>query len=129
MRRALLIAMLTAAAAAPAAGARPAPPDPVSTGTTAAAQRHIDLRSPARDAGGARRVAHTSGRLDPTAPGYEEIVHSVPVPQAQATSDRGFQWGDAGIGAASMLGVVGIVAGVAVLLTRRRRGGAVIASH
>jgi hypothetical protein len=36
-------------------------------------------------------------------------------------SSGGFDWGDAGIGAAGMLGLFGIAAGAALLLTARRR--------
>ncbi len=40
------------------------------------------------------------------------------VPATQATSSTGFDWGDAGIGAAGMLTVIGLGAG-AVAITRR----------
>ncbi len=42
-------------------------------------------------------------------------------PAAVATSSEGFDWGDAGIGAAAMVAIAAITGGVAVELGRRRR--------
>jgi hypothetical protein len=49
----------------------------------------------------------------------------VEVPDAPS----GFDWGDAGIGAAGMLGLFGIAAGSALLLTGRKRRGVSVATH
>jgi hypothetical protein len=47
----------------------------------------------------------------------------IPVLEARNASSGGFDWGDAGIGAAGMLAIFSIAAGVALLLTGRRRHG------
>ena len=46
----------------------------------------------------------------------------VPTIVADGTPSTGFDWGDAGIGAAGMFGLFAIAAGSALLLTIRRRG-------
>jgi hypothetical protein len=46
----------------------------------------------------------------------------VPTIVADGTPSAGFDWGDAGIGAAGMFGLFAIAAGSALLLTIRRRG-------
>jgi len=75
----------------------------VARDTTPAA---IDLRSP--DARGTTGV--------PTfEPGVVAPTHVVHVPA------NGFQWGDAGIGAAATLGLIALCGGVLLLLTSRRR--------
>jgi hypothetical protein len=48
---------------------------------------------------------------------------SVPRLQVVEASSRGFEWGDAGIGAAGVLALVSVGTGAAMLLSRRRRGG------
>jgi hypothetical protein len=45
----------------------------------------------------------------------------VPVVAAQANPSNGFDWGDAGIGAAGMLGLFGIAGASALMLTGRKR--------
>jgi hypothetical protein len=53
-----------------------------------------------------------------------------PVVEVRGTPAGGFDWGDAGIGAAGMLGLFSIAAGSALLLTgRRRRQGVSVATH
>jgi hypothetical protein len=77
-----------------------------------------DLRSPdARDAGVASRQAPTQS---PPAAVVERV----------ATASDGFDWGDAGIGAAGMLGLIGLGTGAAVVLgsQRRRSGRSALAS-
>ena len=64
-----------------------------------------DLRSP--DAQGAARI------LPPATPASVIEVREVP--------SSGFDWGDAGIGAAGMLALFSIAAGSTLLLTNRRR--------
>lgn len=67
-----------------------------------------DLRSPdARDAGVVRQSASSL---------------SAPAPSPVAAPSGGFSWGDAGIGAAGMLGLLLGGAGVSVLVAHHRRG-------
>jgi hypothetical protein len=61
--------------------------------------------------------------------GAATIAVAAPPVVAQPGSDDGFAWGDAGIGAAGMLGVIGIVTGVGVLTIRRRRDDVAIPTH
>jgi len=60
--------------------------------------------------------AGVNGGLGPS--GGADAQHAVTARSAQATSSTGFDWGDAGIGAAGMLTLIGLGAG-AVSLTRR----------
>ncbi len=60
--------------------------------------------------------AGVNGGLGPSS--GAEAQHAVAVHATQATSSTGFDWGDAGIGAAGMLTLVGLGAG-AVAITRR----------
>jgi hypothetical protein len=46
----------------------------------------------------------------------------IPVVEARNAPSSGFDWGDAGIGAAGMLALFSIAGGAALLLTGRRRG-------
>ena len=46
----------------------------------------------------------------------------IPVVEARDVPSSGFDWGDAGIGAAGMLALFSIAGGAALLLTVRRRG-------
>lgn len=65
-------------------------------------------------------VSHTShtalGPTDASSGGYDFVATAVP---ATAQSGSGFQWGDAGIGAAGAVALMG--AGAAASLTVRRR--------
>lgn len=74
-----------------------------------------DLRSPdARDAA-----------RDIPARGVSTVTVAVPADPA-----GGFDWGDAGIGAAAMVALFSIAAGAALLVTGRRRGRSVrVATH
>jgi hypothetical protein len=91
-------------------------PDAVDAGQTPRPAPRIDLRSPdARDA---------ATRAPATAP-----IAVVPAAAQPSPDDDGFGWGDAGIGAAGMLGVIGIVTGVGVLTIRRRRDDVALPSH
>ncbi len=61
----------------------------------------------------------------PSGPAYNvqnqgDAEQTAPTPVA-AASDSGFEWGDAGIGAGSMLALAGIAAGGYVLLRNRGR--------
>ena len=46
-----------------------------------------------------------------------------PVVEVRQSATNGFDWGDAGIGAAGMIALFSIAAGSALLLTTRRRQG------
>jgi hypothetical protein len=95
-----------------------------------------DLRSPDAQDAAASRGLYESGRgpyvLDRGygSPDAADVARdlppvriSAPVVQASAPSG-GFDWGDAGIGAAGMLGLFSIAAGSVLLMTGRRRRGA-----
>jgi hypothetical protein len=70
-----------------------------------------DLRSPdARDA--AKNVVIT----------YEPGKVSTPSEQVSQLPSNGFDWGDAGIGAAGMLALVAVASGTLLIVGHRRRG-------
>ncbi len=112
----LTTALVIGAAVWPAgAYASTDPPSPVVPNAVAGGQ---DLRSPdARDA--AREVAIAA----PTAT-HADVSATGPT----ASVSDGFEWGDAGIGAAVILGLVSL-ASAAVLVTGRGRGGAPAGPH
>jgi hypothetical protein len=96
-------------------------PDARDAALQAQASQSQDLRSPdARDAAGTASPAEiTAARAQsPTAPAETPGVS--PSRSAPSVSD-GFEWGDAGIGAAIMLALVSLASGT-VLLTGRSRG-------
>lgn len=66
----------------------------------------IDMRSP-------------DARATTGVPTFEPSV--VAPPQVVRVSEDGFQWGDAGIGAAATLGLIALCGGLLLLLTNRRR--------
>ena len=71
-----------------------------------------DLRSPdTRDAAEGRGTIHSP-----------EVTTVIKVPQASPTADAGLDWGDTGIGAAGMLGLILLGLGVALTVTHRRQG-------
>jgi hypothetical protein len=86
-------------------------------------QTYQDLRSPdARDAGQAAQVKQDLRSPDARDAGRPE---SPPVPtpivEIREVPTSGFDWGDAGIGAAAILALSSIAGGFALLLTTRRR--------
>jgi hypothetical protein len=102
-RKATFAAVLAAAAImAPSAGAMP-----------------IDEHMPAI----VEVPAAVNGGLGPT--GGAEAQHAGAVHATQATSSNGFDWGDAGIGAAGMLTLIGLGAGAAAINRRGEHGDAV----
>jgi hypothetical protein len=94
----------------------------------ASASTWEDLRSPdakdaAREAG-----AFTGPSQDLRSPDAKDaarelprVVVSPPVVEVREAPSGGFDWGDAGVGAASALGLFSIAAGSALLVTGRRR--------
>jgi hypothetical protein len=104
-------------------------------GGTASASQYQDLRSPdARDA--AREAGAVVGpSQDLRSPDARDaarelprVVVSPPLVEVREAPSGGFDWGDAGIGAAGTLGLFSIAAGSALLLTGRRRRGALRAA-
>jgi hypothetical protein len=97
--------------------------------------QYQDLRSPdARDA--AREARPVTGpSQDLRSPDARDaardlprVVVSPPLVEVREAPSGGFDWGDAGIGAAGMLGLFSIAAGSALLVTGRRRRGALRAA-
>jgi hypothetical protein len=77
-----------------------------------ASQSYQDLRSPdARDAG------------------RTPVQVPTPVVEIREVPGSGFDWGDAGIGAAGMLALFSIAAGVALTVGARRRRGVGMPAH
>jgi hypothetical protein len=120
-RHILTAAALLAVCATPAAGA---------------AGEYRDLRSPdAVDAAEHRGLYETDkgpyllnrdyGSPDAvdTARDLPRVVVTPRVVEVRETPSGGFDWGDAGIGAAGVLGLFSIAAGSALLVTGRRRRG------
>jgi hypothetical protein len=130
MRRTQLIttAALVAACAVPATAAAESQdlrsPDARDAAAAAEAQAYQDLRSP--DARDAATAAGTQGYQDLRSPdardaGRTPVEVSAPIVEIREVPGSGFDWGDAGIGAAGMVALFSIAAGVALLLGGRRR--------
>jgi uncharacterized membrane protein YphA (DoxX/SURF4 family) len=70
-------------------------------------------------------AAHARPNVDPIRPTVPlQPSHTIVAPdadQAAATSSSGFQWDDAGIGAGSLLVLISVGAGAAVVYRRRAR--------
>jgi hypothetical protein len=149
----IVTAALVAACALPATAA--AQQDlrmPDTRDAAAAAEEYQDLRSP--DAKDAARVvppaslgdqARTQSQPGPYTDSERKLVESPEVQGMVARASRdiratppvveargpsgGFDWGDAGIGAAGMLALFSIAAGSALLLTTRKRRQAIRVAH
>jgi hypothetical protein len=118
------------------------PPPPPSSIATSAENEYQDLRSPdAQDAAGHRGVYESEqgpyvldrGYGSPDAVDVARDLPSYPTPApVLATTDSpsgGFDWGDAGIGAAGMLALFSVAGGSALLLTGRKRRRVRMATH
>ena len=92
----------------------------------------IDLRSPdARDAArgpAASDVAKTSQTTDLRSPDARDATATstlkagvTSTPRIVRVASNGFEWSDAGIGAAAMLGLIALCGGVLLLVSSRRR--------
>ena len=92
----------------------------------------IDLRSPdARDAArgpAGSDVAKTSAITDLRSPDARDAAATstlkagvASTPHIVRATSNGFEWGDAGIGAAAMLGLIALCGGVLLLVSSRRR--------
>lgn len=86
------------------------PPDPPVGGDQALRARFGTDTLVSPDARDTARTANSPEHLPKTS--------RAPIVQ---TADSGFSWGDAGIGAAGMLGLVGLVCGTLLLATHHRR--------
>jgi hypothetical protein len=127
---------------AAASGEVAPPPSSIAAG---AADDYQDLRSPdAVDASQQRGLYAQEADKEPyvlnrdfgspdvadAARGVTPAHVSAPVVAVRDTPSSGFDWGDAGIGAAGMLALFSIAAGSALLLTgRKRRQGFGVATH
>jgi hypothetical protein len=96
-----------------------------------ASQSYQDLRSPdARDAGQAAQVPQDLRSPDARDAGRESPPVQAPVVEIREVPSGGFDWGDAGIGAAVILALSSIAAGLALMVgARRRRRGFEVATH
>jgi hypothetical protein len=139
MRRTQLIttAALVAACAVPAtAGAQGQDlrsPDARDAAAAAQAQSYQDLRSPdARDAGRTPDSVVSQDLRSPDArdAGRPPVEVPTPIVEIREVPGSGFDWGDAGIGAAGLLALFSIAAGLALMVGgRKRRRGLQVPAH
>jgi hypothetical protein len=139
LKQVAVTAVLTASIAMPATAAAKGQ-DPRNPDRQApAVQQTQDLRNPDRQAPAVqqtqdlrnpdRRAPETPGQpqdlrnADRRAPGTDEItpVDGPAVTAIELPADR-FEWGDAGIGAAGGIGLLAMLVGLTLAVTRRRRG-------
>lgn len=115
IKRSLVAGLAVSAASLPAAQARPIedPAAPVASSAVSASSVQQQL---------ARLHASVQQRFAAEG-GWPSVAASV---RSTATSPGGFQWGDAGIGAAGMVVLLGTGAGAAGAMRRRRTQLAVI---
>lgn len=88
-------------------------------------QGYQDLRSPdARDAAQAAKVEVAQDLRSPDArdAGLPEQAPPDTVVAIREVPSSGFDWGDAGIGAAGILALLSIAGGLTLMATSRRRG-------
>jgi len=106
---------------------------PASSIAQSAAQTYDDLRSPdARDAGRAANAQIVQDLRSPDArdAGRPESPAPDTVVEVREAPGNGFDWGDAGIGAATILAMLSIAAGLALTVTtRQRRRGTEMPAH
>jgi hypothetical protein len=122
---AALLAVCAVPAYADAKVIQPVAPAPES-------QSYQDLRSPdARDAGQAAQVPQDLRSPDARDAGRPESPPvQTPIVQIREVPSSGFDWGDAGIGAAAILALSSIAAGLMLMLGgRRRRRAFEVATH
>ena len=96
-------------------------------------RRYSDLRSPdARDAATASTQTAYQDLRSPDArdAGRPPVEVPTPVVEIREVPGSGFDWGDAGIGAAGLLALLSIAGGVTLMvLGRRRRRGSELPAH
>jgi hypothetical protein len=110
LQRTLVLASALAALVAPTASARPADAQPAGTQPSAAqAHSNQDLRSPdTRD--------HAIGRGTFSAPEVTVVKVTEPAPPSS-----GLDWGDAGVGAGGMLGLILLALASVLAIVHHRR--------
>jgi hypothetical protein len=136
LQRITVGAVALALAVPAAAGARedngPITRDP----PVSAAPVRTDLRSP--DAVEAATNPRQAPGVDLRSPDVQDATTRAPAvaavpagvtPAAAASTSSGFEWGDAGIGAAGMLGIVLLAAGLGMLAVRHRHADGGIAAR
>ena len=115
----------------PVAPDQPAPPP--SSIAQSEGQAYQDLRSPdARDAAQAAKAEVAQDLRSPDArdAGLPEAPTPDTVVEIREVPGSGFDWGDAGIGAAGILALLSIAGGVTLMVsTRRRRHGTEMPAH
>ena len=108
-------------------------PDARDARTEPVTQVAQDLRSPdARDAAQAAKVEVAQDLRSPDArdAGRTPVEVPTPVVEIREVPSSGFDWGDAGIGAAGILALLSIAGGLTLMSTsRRRRGGTEMPAH
>jgi hypothetical protein len=108
-------------------------PDARDAKTEPVTQVAQDLRSPdARDAARAAKVEVAQDLRSPDArdAGRTPVEVPTPVVEIREVPSSGFDWGDAGIGAAGILALLSIAGGLTLMSTsRRRRGGTEMPAH
>ena len=108
-------------------------PDARDAKTEPVTQVAQDLRSPdARDAGEAAKIEVAQDLRSPDA--RDAALPEAPTPdtvvEIREVPSTGFDWGDAGIGAAGILALLSIAGGLTLMATsRRRRHGAEMPAH
>jgi hypothetical protein len=130
VRRTQLIttAALVAACAVPATAVAQTQdlrsPDTRDAAAAATAEHYQDLRSPdARDAGRTPDTRVTQDLRSPDARdvGRPPVQVPAPVVEIREVPGNGFDWDDAGIGAAGLLALLSIAGGVTLVAVSRRR--------
>ena len=111
--------------AAPAASARPAPPapGPAPTGRTVVfSDTATSVASPDVAPATSVRPVVFSDTATPVTRDVSSAPQPITVnaPSTPVVADDGFEWGDAAIGAAAILGLLGIAGGLAMLGLRYR---------
>jgi hypothetical protein len=129
---AALVAACIVPAATGAQGQDLRSPDTRDAAAAAEAQSYQDLRSPdARDAGRIPNDQVTQDLRSPDArdAGRTPVESPAPVVEIREVPGNGFDWGDAGIGAAGTLALFSIAAGLALMVGGRRRRGFHVSAH
>jgi hypothetical protein len=107
-------------------------PDARDAGRPGTNPGYTDLRSPdARDAGRTPVTAVAQDLRSPDArdAGRTPVEVPTPVVEIHEVPGSGFDWGDAGIGAAGMLALFSIAAGMALMVGARRRRAFHVSAH
>ena len=111
-------------------------PDARDAGTQLAQNGYKDLRSPdAKDAAGTYAEPTTQVAQDLRSPDARDAaLPEAPTPdtvvEIREVPGNGFDWGDAGIGAAGLLALLSIAGGLTLMVTtRRRRHGTEMPAH